>query len=62
MKKVIGACIERLLEFDAAEEVNQYLKKLELRGKRYEIENRCKLENGKFRIRIKEQYNNNQMI
>jgi len=62
MKKVIGAAFVRLLEFDSLEEVDHYLKQLNEKHKRYEIENRCKLENGKFRLLIREQYNNNEMI
>lgn len=61
-KVVIGACILRLLEFQTADDLNDYLKNLQARKKKFEIENRGRMDNGKFRLRIKEQYNNNEMI
>lgn len=62
MKKVIAASIEQLIEFDSIQEMTNYINKLNDR----KIPHRCikhdELENGKVRLHIKKQYNNNDLI
>lgn len=61
MKKVIAACIDRILEFDNQEEAAAYLEKLRNRKTKFRVINREEV-GGKYRIRIQEQYNKSPMI
>lgn len=61
MKKVIAACIDRILEFDTQEEAAKYLEALRGREGKFRILYREEV-GGKYRIRIQEQYNKNPMI
>lgn len=58
MKKIIAAWIEQILEFDSEDEYELYAEKISQTGKKWKsvIEY---LENGKLRVRIQKQYNNN---
>lgn len=58
MKKIIAAWIEQILEFDSEEEYEEYAEKISQTGKKWKcfIEY---LENGKLRVRVQKQYNNN---
>jgi hypothetical protein len=61
LKKVIAACIDKVLEFDTPEEAAAYLETL--RGKKTEFRISTREEvNGKYRIRIQEQYNKTPLI
>lgn len=61
MKKIIEACIDRVLEFDTQEEAAEYLETLRKKKTAFRIVNR-KAVNGKYRIRVQEQYNKSPMI
>lgn len=61
MKKVIAACIDRVLEFDRQEEAAAYIEKIRTDKKHFTVINRTEHE-GKYRIRIKEQYNNSPLL
>lgn len=61
MKKVISACIDRILEFDSPAEGKQYLDDLKAAEKQFRV--MWQQENGgKFQIRVQEQYNKSPMI
>lgn len=62
MKKVIAACIERVLEFDSPEEAKEYLDGLKAAGKKFRIIWDCDVSGEKKQIRIQEQYNKSPMI
>lgn len=61
MKKIIEACIDRILEFDTQEEAAEYLEALRNKKTAFCIVNREAV-NGKYRIRVQEQYNKSPMI
>ena len=61
MKKVVAACIDRIFEFDSQEEAAAYIEKLRSLEKTFRIVQRGDAGN-KYRVRIQEQYNSNQMI
>lgn len=61
MKKVIAACIERILEFDSQNEAAKYLEILREKKSEFRILHREEVD-GKYRIRIQEQYNKSPMI
>lgn len=61
MKKVIAACIDRVLEFDTQQEAAKYLETLRDKKSEFRILNREEV-NGKYRIRIQERYNKSPMI
>lgn len=62
MKKIIEACIDRILEFDTQEEAAaEYLEALRNKKTAFRIVNREAV-NGKYRIRVQEQYNKSPMI
>lgn len=61
MKKIIEACIDRILEFDTQEEAAEYLEALRNKKTEFLIVNREAV-NGKYRIRVQEQYNKSPMI
>jgi hypothetical protein len=61
MKKIVAACIDRILEFDTQAEAVKYLGGLREKETDFRILNREEI-NGKYRIRVKEQYNKNPMI
>lgn len=61
MKKIIEACIDRILEFDTQEEAAEYLEALRNKKTAFSIVNREAV-NGKYRIRVQEQYNKSPMI
>lgn len=61
MKKVIAACIDRVLEFDTQKEAANYLESLREKKSEFRVLNRDEI-GGKYRIRIQEQYNKSPMI
>ncbi len=61
MKKVIAACIERILDFDSLEEATTYIDGLRSKNTEFVIISREEV-NGKYRIRVQEQYNKSPMI
>lgn len=61
MKKVIAACIDRVLEFDTQQEAAKYLETLRDKKSEFRVLNREEVA-GKYRIRIQEQYNKSPMI
>lgn len=61
MKKVIAACIDRILEFDTQKEAANYLEGLRNKKTDFVILNHEEIE-GKYRIRVKERYNKTQLI
>lgn len=61
MKKVIAACIERILDFDTPEEAAAYLEGLRNKKSEFKVLHREEVGN-KYRIRIQEQYNKSPMI
>ena len=61
MKKVIAACIDRVLEFDTQQEAAKYLETLRDKKSEFRVLNREEVA-GKYRIRILEQYNKSPMI
>lgn len=61
MKKVVAACIDRVLEFDTQQEAAKYLETLRDKKSEFRVLNREEVA-GKYRIRIQEQYNKSPMI
>ena len=61
MKKVIAACIERFLDIDTPEEAAAYIEGLRNKETDFVIVSREEA-GGKYRIRVKEQYNKSPMI
>ena len=62
MKKVVAACIDRVFEFDSKKEADFYLTKLKALNTVFVIVSMEETENGKCRLRTKEQYNNNDLL
>lgn len=63
MKKIIAACIDRLMEFDSSEEAATYVEGLREKKSDFVIVKREEIEiSGKYRLRIKEQYNKNPLL
>lgn len=61
IKKIIAACIDRIIEFDTQQEAATYLEGLRTKKTDFRIINREEVD-GKYRIRIQEQYNKSPMI
>lgn len=61
MKKVIAACIDRVLEFDTQQEAANHIDNLREKKSEFRILHREEV-GGKYRIRIQEQYNKSPMI
>lgn len=61
MKKIIAACIDRLIEFDSSEEAATYVEGLREKKSDFVIV-KCEEISGKYRLRIKEQYNKNPLL
>ncbi len=61
MKKVVAACIDRLLEFDSQSEAAAYVEGLRNKKSDFRVLHREEV-SGKYRIRVQEQYNKNPMI
>lgn len=57
MKKVISACIDRILQFNSEHEVDIYIEQLEKKKQVYRVVWKNTLKNGNVQIRIKTQYN-----
>lgn len=61
MKKVIAACIDRVLEFDTQNEAAKYIAGLRDKKTEFRILYREEV-SGKYRVRVQEQYNKSPMI
>ena len=57
MKKVISACVDRILQFDFESEVDSYIENLKRKKQMYQVVWKNTLKNGSVQIRIKTQYN-----
>lgn len=57
MKKVISACVDRILQFNSECEVDCYIEDLKRKKQTYQIVWKNTLKNGNVQIRIKTQYN-----
>ena len=57
MKKVVSACIDRVLQFNSEYEVDQYIEKLRKNKQIFQVVWKNALENGCVQIRVKTQYN-----
>ena len=61
MKKVVSACIDRILEFDSQEEAVDYLEGLRKKKANFQVMSR-NAEGGKYRVRVREQYNKSPLL
>lgn len=61
-KKIIAACIEKIIEFNSGEEAVKYINDCRNKKKRFIIMSRNQMDGGIVQIRIREQYNNNPII
>lgn len=61
MKKVVAACIDRILDFDTPKEAAAYIEGLRNKKTEFRVINREEV-GGKYRVRIQEQYNKSPMI
>ena len=61
MKKVIAACVYQILQFDSERELERYLDQLRWKKQQFEVIWKKTLDDGKIQIRIKKQYNNNEL-
>ena len=57
MKKVVSACVDRILQFSSEYEVNHYIEGLKKKKQMYQVVWKNTLKNGNIQIRIKTQYN-----
>lgn len=57
MKKVIAGCIDLMLEFDSASELDRYIADIEVKKQEYSIVDRKELPGDRIMIRIHRQYN-----
>ena len=57
MKKVISACIDRILQFNSEQEVDCYIEDLKRKRQVYQVVWKNTLDNGTVQIRVKTQYN-----
>lgn len=57
MKKVIAGCIDLILEFDSASELDRYIADIEAKKQEYSIVDRKELPGDRIMIRIHRQYN-----
>lgn len=60
MKKVLRAWIEQILLFDSKMEYLAFVETLNTKNQKYKICSTSWDEEGKFRVHIKKQYNNNE--
>lgn len=60
MKKVLLAWIEQYIEFDSEMEYSVFLQQIKTTGKKYKICQEEKMPDGKYRVNIRRQYNNNE--
>ena len=62
VKKVISACIDRILQFSSEHEVDSYIEGLRKKKQPYQIVWKNTLDNGTVQIRIKTQYNQSDLM
>lgn len=60
MKRIISAWIEQILEFESEMEYAAFQHDLKNGKKQYKILSEEKKTNGRYRIHLRKQYNNNQ--
>ncbi len=61
MKRIIAAWIEQILEFDGKLEYMTYIEGLKQKGQQFKEISVDQLESGVVKIRIRKQYNNNEI-
>lgn len=61
MRKILAAGIDRVWQFDTQTEADKYLAGIHSKGRAYSIIY-TRPHEGKIKMRIREQYNNNQLI
>lgn len=62
MKKVISACIDRILQFSSEHEVDSYLEGLRKKKQIYQVVWKNTLDNGCVQIRVRTQYNQSDLL
>ena len=62
MKKVLKACIMKQILFDKASEYRAHMENLTRKRREYHILEKVTLPDGKIRLLIKEQYNDNELM
>lgn len=62
MKKIIAACIEKIIEFDSNDQAVKYIEDCRRKKKEFIIMSREEVGCGIIRLRVREQYNNNPII
>lgn len=58
MKKIIAASLDRLVEFDSQREAEAYIRAMKSKPGKVEVLDKAALESGKYRVKIRQQYNN----
>ena len=61
-KRIISACVDRIIEFDTPQEAKAYLDGMKKADKIFRIQYDEDAGGGKRRLRIQEQYNKNPLI
>ena len=62
MKKVIAACIDQILEFDSRAEAFDFVQSQQNKPGEFNYSDLVEMGDGKYRIRIKKQYNSSPML
>lgn len=62
MKKIIAACIDQILEFDTRTEAFKYIEKQNNMPGEFSYSDIVEIGDGKYRIRVKKQYNSSPML
>lgn len=62
MKRIVAASLDKLVDFDTEDEFKKYIEHLDSRKREYEVLFKSELGGGRLRVRIKEQYNNNELL
>lgn len=57
MKKVIAGCIDLILEFDSASELDHYVADIQAKKQEYNIVKRDDLPGDRIMVRVQRQYN-----
>ena len=62
MKRIVAASLDKLIDFDTEDEFKKYIEHLDSRKREYDVIFISELGGGRLRVRIKEQYNNNELL
>lgn len=62
MKKVISACIDRILQFNSEYEADHYIEQLRKKKQIFQVVWKNTLDNGCVQIRIRTQYNQSEFM